>query len=170
MTSVRRRWEFIDVAVIMDVLTRSIGGWNRGRRLDHPLTLTPLTQALAHAPAAEIHHADQGVPDAATPYTNLLLCAGVRISLAETGHPEQTGYAERLMRAITEEEVDLWEYHDYHDALRQLGRFLDEVDRQKRIHASLGYLTPAEFECQWPNQQDSSSGVITKNRLKSVQL
>lgn len=74
------------------------------------------------------------------------------------------------MRTIKEEEVDLSEYVDYHDALRQIGRFLDEVYRQKRIHSSLGYLTPAEFEQQWRNQQNSPSGVITKNRLKSVQL
>jgi transposase InsO family protein len=100
----------------------------------------------------------------------LLTGAGVRISMAETGHPEQNGYAERLMRTIKEEEVDLSEYADYHDALRQLGRFLDEVYMHKRIHSSRGYLTPVEFECQWRNQHNLASGVITKHRLKSVQL
>ena len=39
----------------------------------------------------------------------------------------QNGYAERLLRTIKEEEVDLSDYEDYADALRQLGRFLDEV-------------------------------------------
>jgi len=170
ITYVRLRWEFIYLAVIMDVFTRGIRGWGLGRSLDHHLTLSPLTQALARSPAPEIHHSDQGVQYAATDYTNLLTDAGVRISMAETGHPEQNGYAERLMRTIKEEEVDLSEYADYHDALRQIGRFLDEVYMHKRIHSSLGYLTPVEFECQWRSQQDSSSGVITKNRLKSVQL
>jgi transposase InsO family protein len=49
--------------------------------------------------------------------------------------------------------VDLTEYVDYHDAYQQLGRFLDEVCMLKRIHSSLGYLTPAEFESQWRAQQ-----------------
>ena len=53
------------------------------------------------------------------------------------------------MRTIKEEEVDLSDYKDYTDALQQLGRFLDEVYEYKRIHSSLGYLTPAEFEDQW---------------------
>ena len=44
--------------------------------------------------------------------------------------------------------VDLAEVKDYTDALRQLGRFLDEVYEYKRIHSSLGYLTPAGFEDQ----------------------
>jgi transposase InsO family protein len=43
----------------------------------------------------------------------------------------------------------LSEYQDFGDAHRQLGRFLDDVYNRKRIHSSLGYLTPREFEQQW---------------------
>ena len=54
------------------------------------------------------------------------------------------------MRTIKEEEeVYLSEYVNYHDALSQLGRFLDDVHMHKRIHSALGYLTPVEFESQW---------------------
>jgi hypothetical protein len=73
--------------------------------------------------------------------------------MAQVGEPTQNGYAERLMRTIKEEQVDLSEYLDYHDAYQQLGRFLDEVYTHKRIHSALGYLTPAEFESQWWTQQ-----------------
>ena len=45
------------------------------------------------------------------------------------------------------------EYIDYNDAYRQLGRFLDDMYMHKRIHSSLGYLTPAEFEEQWRKEQ-----------------
>ena len=54
---------------------------------------------------------------------------------------------------IKEEEVDLSEYDDFDAALRGLGGFLDEVYNRKRIHSSLGYLTPAEFEQQWIEKQ-----------------
>jgi putative transposase len=60
---------------------------------------------------------------------------------------------ERLMRTIKEEHVNLTEYVDYQDAYQKLGRFLDEVYMLKRIHSSLGYLTPVEFESQWGAQQ-----------------
>jgi hypothetical protein len=84
---------------------------------------------------------------------HLLQEAQVRISMAEVGAAWQNGYAERLIRTIKEDEVDLAEYQDYHDAHRQLGRFLDAVYAHQRIHSALGYLTPAEFEARWRSEQ-----------------
>lgn len=148
ITYIRLLEEFVYLAVLMDVFTRAIRGWHLGRSLDQSLTLRALEQALAqHTP--EIHHSDQGVQYAATAYTARLQAAGVQISMAEVGAAWQNGYAERLMRTIKEEEVDLSEYANYADAVKQIGRFLDEVYMHKRIHSALGYLTPAEFESQW---------------------
>jgi transposase InsO family protein len=59
---------------------------------------------------------------------------------------------ERLIRTIKEEEVSLSEYLDYQDAYHQIGRFIENVYMRKRIHSSLGYLTPEEFEDQWQMQ------------------
>ena len=156
ITSIRRREEFVYLAVLMDVFTRCIRGWHLGRSLDQSLTLRALEQALAdHTP--EIHHSDQGVQYAALAYTARLQQAGVQRSQAEVGAAWQSGYAEQLMCSIKEEEVDLSEYEDYTDAVRQLGRFLDEVYMYKRIHSSLGYLTPVEFEQYWRTQQASQN-------------
>ena len=73
----------------------------------------------------------------------------VQISMAAVGKAEENGYAERFMRTIKEEEVDLSEYRDFSDAYQQIGRFIEDVYNHKRIHSSLGYLTPAEFEAAW---------------------
>jgi putative transposase len=98
----------------------------------------------------------QGVQYAATAYTKALQDVNVQISMADVGEAWQNGYAERLIRTIKEEEVDLSEYLDYNDAYRQIGRFLDDVYMHKRIHSSLGYLTPAEFEEQWRDEHTLS--------------
>lgn len=158
ITYVRLRREFIYLAVVLDVFTRCIRGWNLGRSLSQELTLVALQRALIlHTP--DIHHSDQGVQYAATAYIQLLENDGVEISMAEVGQAWQNGYAERVMRTIKEEEVELSEYQDYWDAYWQIGRFLDDVYMFKRIHSSLGYLTPVEFESQWLAQQEVS-GVI----------
>ena len=93
-----------------------------------------------------IHHSDQGVQYAAHAYIDLLKVHGIRISMAAVGKAEENGYAERVIRTINEEEVDLSEYFSFSDAAQQIGHFIEVVYMRKRIHSSLGYLTPAEFE------------------------
>jgi putative transposase len=152
ITYVKLQQVFVYLAVLMDVFTRSIRGWELGRNLDGLLTLTALRRALQlHRP--EIHHSDQGVQYANHDYVDVLQSVGARISMAAVGAPTENGYAERLVRTIKEEHIELTEYQDFSDAYCQIGRFLDEVYQHKRIHSSLGYLTPAEFESQWFTEQ-----------------
>jgi transposase InsO family protein len=145
ITYIRLREGFVFLAVVMDVCTRAIRGWCLSRSLDVTLSQRALEMGLAeHVP--EIHHSDQGVQYAASDYVKLLKTYQVQISMAAVGEPEENGYAERLMRTIKEEEVDLSDYRDFSDAQSQIGRFLMDVYNHKRIHSSLGYLTPVEFE------------------------
>lgn len=145
ITYIRLLHGFVYLAVIMDVFTRSIRGWCLGRMLDQELTLTALRGALTTV-TPEMHHSDQGVQYASYAYTNLLKAHGIQISMAGVGKSEENGYAERVIRTIKEEEVDLAEYLDFTDAHQQIGQFIEDVYNNKRIHSSLGYLTPAEFE------------------------
>ncbi len=158
LTWIHLQREEVYLAVIMDVFTRNIRGWSLSRSLDHTLTGSALFRALQqHTP--EIHHSDQGSQYAALDYTDTLRTRGVQISMADVGAAWQNGYAERLIRTIKEEEVDLSEYEDFHDAIQQIGRFLDDVYAHKRIHSALGYLTPAAFEAQW-YAQSGAAGVV----------
>ena len=101
--------------------------------LDQQLTLQAVHMALAdHVP--EIHHSDQGVHYAAHAYIDLLREHQIQISMAAVGNAEENGYAERFMRTIKEEEVDLSDYRDFADALCQIGRFIEDVYNHRRIH------------------------------------
>ena len=95
------------------------------------MTLVALLRALVAHRAPETHHSDQGVQYADTAYIQVLSDVNAQISMADVGKAWQNGYAERLIRTIKEEEVDLSEYPDYDDAHRQLGRFLDDVYMHK---------------------------------------
>ena len=152
ITYIRLGSGFIYLAVIMDLFTRRIRGWQISRTIDQQLTLDALKMALEDY-LPEIHHSDQGVQYAANGYTDLLKKNNVQISMATIGKAEENGYAERLMRTIKEEEVDLTEYENFSDAYSQIRYFLEDVYQSKRIHSSLGYLTPSEFETAWREEQ-----------------
>jgi putative transposase len=147
-----------------DVFTRAIRGWALSHGLGVELTLSALHRAFLRG-TPEIHHSDQGLQYAATEYVEILQAAQVQISMAEVGHAEQNGYAERVIRTIKEEEVYLSDYQSYDEALSQIGHFIDDVYLTRRIHSALGYLTPAEreqevsfpvFEAQWRKEQTAS--------------
>jgi len=148
ITYIRLKNSFIYLAVLMDVFTRSIRGWHLSRTLDQNLSLYALQQGLVHH-VPEIHHSDQGIHYAFKNYILILRHHKVQISMAGVGKPEENGYAERLMRTIKEEEVELSEYNDLDDAREQIGHFLENVYMTKRIHSALNYATPTEFEAIW---------------------
>jgi len=148
ITFIRLGLSFVYLAIVMDVFTRVIRGWQLSKLLDQELSLAALRMALVnHVP--QIHHSDQGVQYAAHNYIDLLREHKIQISMAAVGKAEENGYAERFMRTIKEEEVDLSDYQDFVDALSQIRRFIEDVYNHKRIHSSLGYLTPVEFEIAW---------------------
>jgi transposase InsO family protein len=161
VTYIRLGAEFVYLAILLDVKTRSVRGWELAPVLGAELTLPALKRALRRR-RPEIHHSDQGGEYAAYAYTDELKRVGAQISMAEAGHAEQNGYAERMMRTIKEEEVNLSDYRDLADARAQIGRFLNDVYQRKRIHSSLGYLTPKEYEANWrrthPQANDGRGG------------
>jgi len=156
ITYIRVRRDFVYLAVIMDVFTRSIRGWHLAREVDQSLTLAALQRALVTA-TPTIHHSDQGVQYAATAYVERLQGLGVSLSMAAVGEAQENGFAERLIRTIKEEEVYLSDYEDFADARRNISRFLDDVYNIKRIHSALGYLTPREFEEEWRQQRSQAT-------------
>ena len=140
------------LAIVMDVFTRAIQGWQISRSQGQGLTLGALHMALDKHGAPEIHHSDQGGQYAAKAYVAVLENAGAKISMAAAGRPSENGHVERVIRTIKEEEVYLSEYRSLAEARAQIGHFINVVYRRERIHSALGYQTPARFEAEWRQQ------------------
>ena len=66
--------------------------------------------------------------------------------MSRSGNPYDNAKAESFMKTLKHEEVYRTEYRDFRDAQHQIGRFIESVYNQKRLHSALGYLPPAEFE------------------------
>ena len=67
--------------------------------------------------------------------------------------------AESFMKTLKCEQVYLSEYDNLADANAQIGHFLDAVYNQKRLHSSLGYLPPAEYEQLYKRDRDKNQTI-----------
>jgi transposase InsO family protein len=148
LTYVRLRDGFCYLAVLLDLFSRRIVGWNVSESLEADGALGALEQALVSREprAGWIHHSDRGVQYACREYVQRLKQAEARISMAAVGAPKENAPTERWMRTAKEEEVDLEAYRDFREARQAIGRFIEEVYNRKRLHSALGYRPPSEFE------------------------
>ncbi len=148
ITYVRLRAEFIDLAVILDAFSRRCSGWCLARHLDTQLTLAALHMALERRAVAPglVHHSDRGVQYAAQAYTGLLTTHGIQISMSRRANPYDNAQAESFIKTLKYEEVYVNDYDTLEEARASIGRFLEEVYNDKRLHSALGYCPPAEYE------------------------
>lgn len=151
ITYIRLPTTFVYLAAILDAFSRRCVGWALSRRIDTDLTVAALEMALAQRRPAPgfIHHSDRGVQYANAEYIARLEGVGTRISMAARGNPYENAKAESFFRTLKREEVYLKDYRTFEDAERNLEPFIEAVYNTKRLHSSLGYRPPVEFEAAW---------------------
>jgi len=142
--------EFIYLAVIMDVFSKRCVGWELGRNVDTILTLGALQKALDLRADMDltglIHHSDQGVQYTSKDYVECLKEHGITISMSRKGNPYDNAFAESFIKTLKYEEVYLSEYRTFGEAYENIEQFIEIVYNQKRLHSSIGYRPPMEFE------------------------
>lgn len=142
--------EYVYLAVIMDLHTRRCVGWALSRNIDSNLTLDALYNAFETRKGKDltglIHHSDQGVQYASHEYVQCLLDHGILISMSSKGNAYENAFAESFIKTLKYEEVYLNEYLSFEDALENIRRFIEDVYNKKRMHSSIGYKSPIEFE------------------------
>lgn len=149
ITYIQLSREYVYLAVVIDVYSRRCLGWMLSRRIDTRLTLGALQNALDTRRCnleGLVHHSDQGVQYASKEYVECLLEHGIRVSMSRRGNPYDNAFAESFMKTLKYEEVYLNEYINFKDALENIERFIDEVYNKKRLHSSIGYRSPIEYE------------------------
>jgi putative transposase len=148
LTYIRLRSAFVYLACILDAFSRRCVGWYLSRDMTTQLTLAALRRAIEQRqpPAGLIHHSDRGVQYASQEYVQQLEQIGAQISMSSVGNPYENAKAESFFKTLKMEEVYLKEYESFADAEANLEEFIEQVYNTKRLHSSLGYRPPAEFE------------------------
>lgn len=149
MTYVAVAVGFVYVALIMDAWSRRIVGYALSRRIDARLTLAALDAAIAlrQPPPGCVHHGDRGSQYAAEKYRDRLHEAQLIGSMGRRGNPYDNAKMESLMKTLKVEGVYPLEFETAEDVAEQLPVFIEKYNT-KRLHSSLGYLSPEKYEKQ----------------------
>lgn len=152
ITYIRLPSSFVYLAAILDAYSRKCIGWKLSRRIDTQLALDALEMAcsMRHLKPGLIHHSDRGVQYASGAYVARLVSVQARISMSAKGNPYDNAKAESFFKTLKYEEVYLKQYQTFEEAQANIEHFIEEVYNTKRLHSSLGYVPPTEFELAFP--------------------
>lgn len=170
ITYIKLLTQFIYLATLLDVYSRKAIGWCLSEHIDHTLALEALKMALKERKLADakeklIHHSDKGVQYCSHAYTDLLKFHGIKISMSSKGAPWENAFAESFFKTLKTNEVYLNEYEDILEAKDNIFNFIKKVYNQKRLHSSLDYQSPDEFE----KKLKFNNLLNSQTRLVSVQ-
>lgn len=148
ITYIRINNGFIFLAVVLDLYSRRVIGWALSKKIDRHLTLSALNMAirLRCPPRGVIHHSDRGIQYLCNDYIKNLKDHHFHISCSRKGNPYDNAWTESFMKTLKYDEVYMGEYETYLDVVENLPIFIEEIYNKKRLHSSLGYLPPEEFE------------------------
>jgi len=136
------------LAVVLDIGTRRIVGWNTSSSLDGSLTLTALRRALNwRRPKSDlIHHSDRGIQYAAAPYRRELKRHGFRASMSRVGNCWDNAVAESFFATLEWELIERETWATRREAAAAIAHYIEIWYNQIRRHSTLGGLSPAKYE------------------------
>lgn len=146
MVATRAGWLY--VAVLLDLYSRRVIGWAMRNKPDQQLTLDALAMAVRQRQIQPglIHHSDQGAQYSARLYQQRLRDLGLTPSMSRKGNCYDNAVAESFFSTLKNELIHHQTYQTHGEAGREIFAFIEGFYNRQRLHQSLGYLSPLEFE------------------------
>jgi len=143
----RRGWVYL--AVVMDLFSRKIVGWSLGDSLATELVSEALRIAIeSRRPDGQslLHHSDRGCQYTSDDYQRTLATLGVTCSMSRTGCCYDNAAMERFFWSLKHEWTGHETLADLPDARASMFKYIDVFYNRKRIHQTLGYVSPTQYE------------------------
>jgi putative transposase len=148
ITYVATREGFLYLAFILDVHSRRIVGWAMENHLRTEIVVDALQMAIWRRKPAPglVHHSDQGVQYTALSFSERLREVGITPSMGRTGSALDNAMAESFVSTLKAELVSRMEFPTRQAAKTAIFEYLETFYNTRRLHSSLGYRSPADFE------------------------
>lgn len=148
--TLKNSWCYL--AVVLDLCSRKVIGYSFGKTMDADLVVAALDNAYTNQRPEKgmvIFHSDLGTQYMSSKFIKRLQNYGMTQSNSRKGCPYDNACIESFNSILKKERVNHVKYHDYESAKLDIFMFIEGWYNRKRIHGSIGYITPQEKENQY---------------------
>ena len=148
ITYIRTQSGWLYLAAVMDLYSRKIVGYAMSSRMTADLVCTALQLAIQmrQPPAGLIVHTDRGSQYCSAQYQSLLTRYNIRCSMSGKGNCYDNAVMERFFLSLKTERVWQQHYANHQEAIRDISRYIVVFYNGVRLHSTLGYQSPNQFE------------------------
>jgi len=150
ITYVPTKQGFLHLAVMIDLYSRKVVGWSMSSGISEKLATGALNQAIGREGPCSglIIHTDRGSQYTSRAFQRALLENGFTHSMSRKGNPYDNAVSESFFRTLKRELVKGAAFEDRLVAQQAIFKYIELYYNRKRMHSSLGYQTPVEYERQ----------------------
>lgn len=147
ITYIRTRAGWVYLAVVLDLFNKEIVGWALSRRPDTELTIRAMTHALVRRkkPKGVLFHSDRGCQYSSKRYQRYLEEHHISGSMSRKGNPFDNACCESFFATLKKEWIYFKRYAGLEGAEASVFEYIEVFYNRKRMHSSLGYLSPKQF-------------------------
>lgn len=158
MTYLKTSEGWLYLAVILDVFSRKVIGWAMDTQMSSDLSAQALRMALLKRGSYEgtLHHSDRGSQYASSAYQQLLNVHGLQASMSGTGNCYDNALMESWFATLKTELGRHWASRA--QATSEVFEYVEVYYNRERLHSSLDYQTPAQFEQAFYQRQQKELG------------
>jgi len=142
---------WVYLAAVVDLFSRKVVGWSMSDSLATPLVSTALRHAIESRRPERgglLHHSDRGCQYTSESYQQTLKTLGIECSMSRTGDCYDNAVAERFFWSLKHEWTKHETYDDLESARLSVFKYIDVFYNRQRLHQSLGYKTPEQYEAE----------------------
>lgn len=141
---------WVYIAAVVDLYSRRVVGWAIAEHMRTELISDALRMAVFRRDPASglMHHSDRGSQYASADYQGLLAQWGITVSMSRKGNCWDNAVMERFFGSLKSEWTDDERYLTRKQAKDDVVDYIEMVYNSDRLHSTLGYVSPVEFEQQ----------------------
>lgn len=141
------------LAGVLDLFSRKVVGWEMSNQIDAELVEKALRMALYQRQPGKglLHHSDRGSQYASYQIRNILADNHIQVSMSGKGDCYDNAVMESFFGTLKNEWIHHQKYETRSRARTDIFRYIEGFYNTVRLHSSLGYLSPNEFEAKYQN-------------------